>query len=340
MTALAASATIYHERPRKTFRLPVAAAVTIYKGARCALIGGYLYPVDERIGLAHPCLSIESGTVDNSTGAAGDLSCDVEFARVKELSVYRNDGTSPVTATQIGGSCYFVDDSGIVSASNDGNTRSRAGTPWLIVPSDDAMGQRAGVYVEHDADSGVAQSLLVDALSAQGHIDLTLKDFYLLTGAPLAIFAGGASTVPGSALVDSKAAAVRWNNDAAPDAVMSSFVVPPDMDITFNATLTIRASKTGATLGDAVTFAVGAFNQVVGALHDADADFGGTTSAMTGNATAKTIQAVTLTLALANLAASPASVTLTIKPTAGTLGTDDLVMHSVRITYQKKLLTA
>lgn len=121
---------------------------------------------------------------------------------------------------------------------------------------------------------------------------------------------------------------------------MSSFVVPPDMDITFNATLTIRASKTGATLGDAVTFAVGAFNQVVGALHDADADFGGTTSAMTGNATAKTIQAVTLTLALANLAASPASVTLTIKPTAGTLGTDDLVMHSVRITYQKKLLTA
>jgi hypothetical protein len=340
MTALVASATIYRERTRKTFRFPAAAAVTIYKGARCALIGGYLYPVDERIGLAHPCLSIEqSGTVDNGTGAAGDLYCDVEFARVKELSVYRNDGTSPVTATQIGGSCYFVDDSGIVSASNDGNTRSRAGTPWLIVASDDAMGQRAAVYVEHDADSGVAQSLLVDAL-AQGHIDLTLKDFYLLTGAPLAIFAGGASTVPGSALVDSKAAAVRWNNDAAPGAVMVSFIVPPDMDITFNATLTIRASKVGATLGDAVTFAVGAFNQVVGALHDADADYGGTTSAMTGNTATKTIQAVTLTLALANLAASPASVTLTINPTAGTLGTDDLVMHSVRITYQKKLLTA
>ncbi len=340
MTALAAPATIYHERPKKTLRLPVAAAVTIYRGARCALIGGYLYPVDEIVGLTHPCLSIEPGTVDNSAGSAGALYCDVEFARVKELSVYRNDATAPVTATQIGGSCYFVDDSGIVSASNDGNTRSRAGTPWLIVASDDAMGQRAVVYVEHDFDSGAIQSLLVNALSTQGTIDLKPSDFYLLTGAPLAVFADGTSTVPGSALVDSKAFGIRWNNDAAPAAVMASFLVPPDMDITTNATLTIRASKVGATLADAVTFAVGAFNQVVGALHDADADFGGASTAMTGDAASKTIQAVTRTLALANLAASPASVTLTIKPTAGTLGTDDLVMHSARITYQTKLLTA
>ncbi len=183
-------------------------------------------------------------------------------------------------------------------------------------------------------------ALYTDAQTTQGLITLPPSRFWLLTGAPLAVFANATTTVPGSALVNSKSAAVRWNNDAAPAAILASFDVPPDMDITANATVTIHASKTGATSGDAVTFDVGAFNQVVGALDDADSDFGGTTSAMTGAATAKTIQAVTLTLALANLAAAPASVTLTIKPTAGTLGTDDLCFLGATIAYRKKLLTS
>lgn len=182
--------------------------------------------------------------------------------------------------------------------------------------------------------------LYTDARTAQGLIDLPPSAFYLLTGAPLAIFANGASAVPGSALVDSKAFGIRWNNNATLNGISTSFAVPPDLDTTAPATLTIYASKTGATVGDAVTFDVGAFNQAVGAAHDADTDFGGTTGAMTGNATAKTIQAVTRTLAAADLAASPAHVTLTIKPTDGTLGTDDLVVHHVRIAYQRKLLTS
>lgn len=176
--------------------------------------------------------------------------------------------------------------------------------------------------------------------TVQGHIDLDPQDFILLTGAPLAIFADGASAVPGTDLVDSKVSTIRWNNNGTLNAVLTSFRMPPDADITANATLTIFASKTGATLADAVTFDVGAFNQVVGALHDADADFGGTSGAMTGDAAAKTIQSVTLTLALADLAASPASVTLTIKPTDGTLGTDDLAFLGARISYKRKLLTS
>jgi hypothetical protein len=181
-------------------------------------------------------------------------------------------------------------------------------------------------------------ALYTDAQSTQGTISITPGRFWLLTGAPLAIFANGASSVPGSALVDSKAAAIRWNNAATLNGVLASFDVPPDMDITANATLTIHASKTGATSGDAVTFDVSAFNQVVGALDDADVDFGGTTTAMTGAATAKTIQACTL--ALANLAAAPASVTLTIKPTDGTLGTDDLCFLGATVSYRKKLLAS
>ena len=117
-------------------------------------------------------------------------------------------------------------------------------------------------------------------------------------------------------------------------------MIPPDMDITSNAIMHIRASKVGATVGDAVTFLVAAFNQVDAALHDADANFGGTSSAMTGDAATKTVQNETLTLALANLAAYPASVTITIKPTDGTLGTDDLCLLSVYVLYKRKLLTS
>lgn len=178
-----------------------------------------------------------------------------------------------------------------------------------------------------------------NAASTQGVIELPVSAFRLATGAPLAVFADGASAVPGTEYTASEAETIRWNNHATPNAVLTSRQMPPDLDITANATLVIHASKIGATGGDLPTFLVTAFNQVVGALHDADANFGGTSGAMT-NAATKTIQSVSLTLALANLAAFPARTTLTIKPTDGTLGTDDLVFHGAHILYTKKLLTS
>lgn len=183
------------------------------------------------------------------------------------------------------------------------------------------------------------QELYTDAQSAQGVIDLPPTSWCLATGAPLALFADGSSAVPGLDLTASEALSIRWNNNATLDAVATSFLVPPDMDITANATVVIQAAKVGATGGDLPTFVVGAFNQVVGALYDADANFGGTSGAMT-NAATKTIQSVSRTLALADLAAFPARVTLTLKPTDGTLGTDDLVVLGVRVVYTKKLLTS
>lgn len=175
--------------------------------------------------------------------------------------------------------------------------------------------------------------------SAYGFIPLDVGDFTLKTGAAIAVFADGASAVPGFAFVDSKALVIRWNNNATLNAVATKKRTPPDCDITSDQTMVLHASKIGATVGDAVTFGVEAFNQVVAALHDADTDFGGTTGAMTGNATSKTIQSVSLTLAAANLAAFPASTTYTIKPTDGTLGTDDLCLHGGHIVYKKKLVS-
>lgn len=198
----------------------------------------------------------------------------------------------------------------------------------------------AGGFTAQTTVEGALQELLQDANTSLGIIRLGPADFVLATGAPLAVFADGASAVPGLSLTDSEVLCVRWNNNGTLDAILGSFHMPPDCDIASNMVAHFRASKTGATLADAVTFLVAAYNQVNGALHDADANYGGTSSAMTGDAAAKTVQDVTLTLLAANLAAHPASATITVKPTDGTLGTDDLCLEEVYILYKRKPLTS
>jgi len=99
-------------------------------------------------------------------------------------------------------------------------------------------------------------------------------------------------------------------------------------------------SKTGATVGDATKITVEAFNQVDGATHDADADYGGDTDAVVGDAVAKTLDVLTLVLAAVNLPAAGSRISLSMHPKDGTLGTDDLCIHRVWAEYTRKLRTA
>ncbi len=166
----------------------------------------------------------------------------------------------------------------------------------------------------------------------RGKIPLPLNNFWLAAGTPLAAFADGATDVPGLALDNSEAAGIRWNNHAAPLAVWTTFVAPEDRKPGTDITVKVHASKSGATDADDIIFVVTAFNQVVGALHDADADFGGSSTAMVGTATAKTVQLCEATLASANLS-DGATVSLSIKPTD--MATDDVTMHSVTLEYER-----
>ena len=170
-----------------------------------------------------------------------------------------------------------------------------------------------------------------------GFIDIPLWGCQEADGTPLAAFADGVSVTPGLAVGNSKALGIRWNNHATPDPIGFQFSVPPDIDTDSDMTLHVIASKTGATLADAVTWTVTAFNIVDGTLHDADSDFGGVSSAMTGDATAKTVQHETLDLAAANLVSSPAAVSVTIQPTDGTLGTDDVIIQGIYLTYKRDI---
>ncbi len=174
--------------------------------------------------------------------------------------------------------------------------------------------------------------------TAKGIINIPTPAFSA-AGVAIAAFSDGASDVPGYC-VTAKGMGIRWNNHAAPLAVAGKVIVPPDMDITADAVLHILAAKVGATVGDATKFTVGAYNNEVDAAFDADSNFGGDTSAMVGDDTTKHVQHVTLTLALADLAAYPAAMELTIKPKDGTLGTDDVIMLAAWIEYKRKTLTA
>lgn len=171
-------------------------------------------------------------------------------------------------------------------------------------------------------------------------LELPFAGLIIAAGTPLAAFANGVSTTPGLALDNAKAACVRWNNDAAPAAFLLEAQLPRHRQPQTDLILHIIASKSGATVGDATTFAVSAWAQTIAALSDAATDAGGTTNAMVGNAAAKTEQHLTLKLIRANIPDTaagglPSALTLAIKPTAGTLGTDDVSINSMWLEYTK-----
>jgi hypothetical protein len=204
------------------------------------------------------------------------------------------------------------------------------------LPSD---GPIAGILVGFEDGSGDAIFYIEppDAAAAGlGSLQIPFTSGILAAGTPMAAFADNASSQPGVTLVDSKAMGIRWNNNATQVAVWTRFILPRDIDTSKDATLVLTASKTGATGGDATKFTVTAFNNATGALDDADTDFGGDSSAMTGAATAKTVQQVTLTLAAADLGVGGDPVSLSFKPKDGTLGTDDVVLLGMELQYRKK----
>lgn len=204
----------------------------------------------------------------------------------------------------------------------------------------DQMRSGRAIAIIGPIGQAIAIGMLGGSAAANGsgppQVNIPLASFVDPDGDPLAKFADGASAVPGFNLADSEAFGIRWNNHATPNEILTSVAMPQDLDDAYPVVVHILASKTGATLADAVTFTITAFFQTVGALHDADTNAGGVSSAMTGDAAAKTSQEVTRTIAAADVPASPSVLTLTVKPTAGTLGTDDVIVSAIWLEYTRK----
>lgn len=168
-----------------------------------------------------------------------------------------------------------------------------------------------------------------------GYQDIPLRSFGLSAGEPLVVYAGAGSPGLGTALVDSEADCIRFEGDATPGTIVGNVTLPGDLDTDYPMTLQFLCSKSGATDADDTVLTVGCFITAPGALYNADSDCGGDTDAMVGTATAKTTALLERTIAAADIPASAFTATLTVKPKAGTLGTDILNLHGVRLKYKR-----
>lgn len=197
----------------------------------------------------------------------------------------------------------------------------------------------AGGFTATATVEAALQEIYQHIASAQAFLPIPMGAWTEQDGTALADFADGASATPGWSAGD-EGHGIRWNNHANPDPISSSIPVPPDLDSSADVIVHVLAAKIGATVGDAVTWTIEAFFNVDAALYDADADCGGASSAMTGDAATKTCQEETLTLAAADVQGSPAVLTLTLQPTDGTLDTDDVIVLGVWLEYTRKILTS
>lgn len=154
----------------------LAANAVIYKGALCGFKAGYLVNwVSSDTGIKHPCIAIPEmeNAIDNTGGSAGDLTCPVKFIEPKYLYRFANDDSpNNIAQANIGGDAWGKDDQ-TVSASSASGTRSRVGTPWLVITSN-TRGYPVGVYVEPEGPGADASLEDISALEFAAATELTI----------------------------------------------------------------------------------------------------------------------------------------------------------------------
>lgn len=332
---------------------PIKANVRIFKGGIVGLdTAGRAMPGDT---IANGCVKVvgkASATYDNRTGsvlggAAEAVDVEVEYGVFQWIS--KTGGGDDIVADDVGKVAYVVDDQ-TIALTNNTDTRSIAGL--ITEVRDDRpyiwMGPHVAAMLviaaseasQLDTAQTDIDALQADALTANAFMHIPLTSFVDADGDPLAKFVSAGSPTFGFNLADSEALNLRWNNDATPGTALCQINIPPDLDDTAASTLEFLCSKSGATVGDATTLTVTAFILSAGDLHDADANAGSVSGALVGNAVAKTTAVVTVSISAANMPANPRTMTFTVTPTAGTLGTDDLMIHAVGLRYQRKMLAA
>lgn len=107
---------------RDRINVPVKASTKIYKGSMVVVDStGYAKPAATATSLI--VMGVAQADVDNSSGANGDLSVDVEVGVYK----FGNSGGDAVVQASVGSDCYLVDDQTVSKTNAGGNTQSRAG---------------------------------------------------------------------------------------------------------------------------------------------------------------------------------------------------------------------
>jgi hypothetical protein len=337
---------------RGTF--PIKANTRIFKGSMVGLdSSGRAMPAGLLAGGTVAAVGKASATYDNRTGSelggsAGAVNVEVEYGVFGWKSAADADA---IAADDVGKVC-FVDDDQTVALTNGTDTRGIAGYisevrdgqvyVWMGPHVAGQIVLAASEAAQLDTAQTAIDALEVDAATANASFYVPLTSFLDADGDPLAKYAADNVGTVGFNLADSEALNLRWNNYPSNPGVtiLTQVALPRDLDDAEDMILEFLCSKSGATVGDATQITCAVFLTAAAALHDADADAGGDTDAMVGNATAKTTQLLTRTIAAADVPAGAVSMTLKIFPKSGTIETDDFLLHAVRVRYTRKVQTA
>lgn len=323
--------------------LPMAADELILKGT-IVCINGDARAVAGVDGEGFAAVGKASANFDNRTGSeagggAGDISCEAECG----VFSFAYTGTVPEP-----GQVVYVVDNQTVSLDSDSGQRGIAGyvsevrdSQAYILMGPTVAGQIV-IAAAEASDLDQAQ-VDIDALEAAvadleadvefGEVTIPMTAFRLVASA--AVPAEYVDGTDGFEVADSESLCYRFNDDSTA-AIVASVPLPSDLDGAGAVTVHVMGARVGSADATAA-ITVGAFFQVTGAAHNADANCGGATTAFDGATTVITEE--TLAIAHADVPDGPAVLTLTLVPTAA-LAADDLRVFGVRLTYTRSIASA
>lgn len=206
----------------------------------------------------------------------------------------------------------------------------KIGMPWAAVDTDASavdVADAAGHFTGSTAEAALAE-VGQHMHSAKKTVLISLGSLTLADGTRIDKFVDGASATPGFSQENGKELVLRWNNHATPSKASFSIPLPQDLDDAANLKVIFAASMSGATDTPALEHAV--------YINDGDTDCAGADPEVSGAARAE----YTGTVLAADVPAPPGEITVAFGPKAGELGTDDLLLRSVRLEYTGKTLTA
>jgi len=240
----------------------------------------------------------------------------------------------------------YVQDNQTIGADSDSGANGIAGYVVDIVDDTEfyvSMGPHiAGQIViaaseasQLDTAQTEIQAIEDHLLTAQYHIPTAPVSGWAADGGPMVAWVDG--SVNGLELTGSELQGYRFGPVGEDTSVISTTVaLPADLDTAEDLVVHLMGARVGAA-DTTMVLAVGAFFQTAAAAYDADADAGGNTAAIAEATTLMTEK--TVTIAAADVPATPCLLTLTIAPDAA-LDADDYVLGAVWLEGTRKLLTS
>jgi len=266
----------------------------------------------------------------NSAPGTFECECTVNSAIARGTVLYgAADGkvSDASSGTAQGISCQAAGASGDILEVAFWNVKSTtAATVSVLDTSPDLF---TGVTVE-----AVLQEIMVGVKTAQYTIQpdrISAED-----GTALTVYAASPAGV-GIAQIGSKSSVIQWTANATPNDIAAHFVMPQDLNDAADVVVHLLGCPAAASPANTPVFTIEAYFDEVGAAVGADTNCGGESGEFSASTN---LQEKTLTIAAADVPASPSALTLVLHPKDTELGDVDFYLAGIWLEVTRKCLTS